>query len=67
MQEGKGRTDVFSRLDESKKGGSQEVTGRKESHTGRGPCNVSSGWGTKKLLQQAWREGGGALAPENAK
>ena len=67
VQEEKGRTDVFSGLDESEKGDSREVAGRKEGCTGRGPCNVSSGWGTKKLSQWAWREGGGALASENAK
>ena len=67
MQEGKGRTDVFSGLDESEKGDSREVAGRKEGCTGRGPCNVSSWSMTKKPSQQAWREGGGALAPENAK
>ena len=67
VEEGKGRTNVFSRLDESEKGGSREVAGRKEGHTGRGPCNVGSGWGTKKPSQRAWGEGGGALAPENAK
>ena len=67
VQEGKGRTDVFSGLDESEKGDSREVAGRKEGRTGRGPCNVGSWSGTKKPSQRAWREGGGALAPENAK
>ena len=48
VEEGKGRTNVFSGLDESEKGDSWEVADRKEGHMGRGPRNVGSGQGTGK-------------------
>ena len=60
VQEGKGRTDALSGLYESEKGDSREIAERKQGRAGRWSAGSDASW-------RMWRDGGGALAQENAK